>query len=79
MKYLLVLLMMYSPSFSMAHDHEETNDVKPDQRESMDQPQQKMDSQIGKNRVGPAPTNKKAKKPFASKEEKAKDDKKSAY
>ncbi|QDK46179.1 hypothetical protein DOM22_13900 [Bdellovibrio sp. ZAP7] len=79
MKYLLVLIMFCSPIFAFADHHEDKNEVKPDQVEPMDQSQKKMDSEIGKNRVGPAPTNKKAKKPFASKEEKAKDDKKSAY
>jgi hypothetical protein len=79
MKYILILLLALSPLSSFAHENEETNEVKPDQKESMDESQRKMDAQLGKKGIGPAPTNKKAKKPFSSKEEKAKDDKKSAY
>lgn len=79
MKYALTLMLIFGPmsGFAIERDVEDTG--KPDQVESMDQSQKKMDAAIGKNRVGPTPTNKKAKKPFASKEEKAKDDKKSAY
>ncbi len=78
MKYVLALIMVCSPLFASAHE-EGSNEAKPDQVEPMDQSQKKMDAQLGKNKVGPTPTNKKAKKPFSSKEEKEKDDKKSAY
>ncbi|WP_413557809.1 hypothetical protein [Bdellovibrio sp. HCB209] len=81
MKYVLALMLMIGSTASFANEKkdEPTNTAKPDQREPMDESQRKMDAAIGKNHVGPTPTNKKAKKPFASKEEKAKDDTKSAY
>ncbi|UYL09531.1 hypothetical protein B9G69_002960 [Bdellovibrio sp. SKB1291214] len=83
MKYILILLLALSPitvsANQPAHGEEENNEIKPDQKEAMDESQRKMDQQLGKKGIGPAPTNKKAKKPFSSKEEKAKDDKKSAY